>query len=316
MKLNEVKELNRLLQNHSNGRNKVNSVYVDNLHTSFVEFEEKFILPSTSVFEIEFSAAESFLKSILQLAPELIADSLVLPEPRPKRDIDRLFLIKPFYTEGEMFRENSPEVWREKLPPFAIVTSFHIMHLGGAPKEDIYTQASQGKTMSVYTNRAYFSSRVIPLDSLTVLEDAVIDFTAKKYQESDFMVQISRDSFEGVRHTYSEIFDEVDYSKQVSFIHESLGITPADWSLGKIFAPLAVEYMTLTARFLDPSLDRIAKDFNSFHQVVDLLLRPDSMTLEESARNSFFAWLRSHKSERIISPSGNMAWKILRVERT
>ncbi|TGK38056.1 LIC_10030 family protein [Leptospira andrefontaineae] len=313
MKLNEVKELNKLLQNHSKGRNKEHSIYVDNLHTSFVEFEEKFILPSTSVFEIEFSAAEGFLKSILQLAPELVADSLVLPEPRPKRDIDRLFLIKPFYTEGEMFRENSPEVWREKLPPFAIITSFHVMHLGGAPKEDIYAQASQGKTMSVYSKRAYFSSRVIPLDSLTVLEDAVIDFTTKKYQESDFMVQISTDTFEGVRHTYSEIFDEVDYSKQVSFIHESLGITPSDWTLGKIFAPLAVEYLTLTTRFLDPSLDKIAKDFNSFHQVVDLLLRPGSMTLEESARNSFFAWLRSHKSERIISPSGNMAWKILRV---
>ncbi|MEI1277395.1 hypothetical protein V6Z05_03650 [Leptospira venezuelensis] len=313
MKLNEVKELNKLLKNHSNGRNKEYSVYVDNLHTSFIEFEEKFILPSTSVFEIEFSSAEDFLKSMLLFAPEFVADSLVLPEPRPKRDIDRLFLIKPFYTDGEMFRENSPEVWREKLPPFAIVTSFHLMHLGGAPKEDIYIPASQGKTMSVYTTRAYFSTRVIPLDSLTVLEDAVIDFTAKKYQESDFMVQISTDTFEGVRHTYSEIFDEVDYSKQVSFIHESLGITSADWTLGKIFAPLAVEYLTLTARFLDPSLDKIAKDFNSFHQVVDLLLRPGSMTLEESARNSFFAWLRSHKSERIISPSGNMAWKILRV---
>ncbi|TGL61065.1 LIC_10030 family protein [Leptospira sarikeiensis] len=316
MKLEEVKELNRLLQNQSNGRNKDVSLYVDNLHTSFLEFEEKFILPSTSVFEIEFEAAEKYLRSLLQQIPELIADSLVLPEPRPKRDIDRLFLIKPFYTEGEVFRENTPEVWREKLPPYAIVTSFHVMHLGGAPKEDIYAQASQGKTMSVYTKRAYFSSRVVPLDSLTVHEGAIIDFTAKRYQESDFMVQISRDPGEGIRHTFFGIFEEIDYSKQVALIHESLGITSADWTLGKIFAPLAVEYLTLTARFLEPSLNMIAKDFNSFHQVVDLLLRPDSMTLEESARNSFFAWLRSHKAERIISPSGNMAWKILRGERT
>ncbi|TGK07141.1 hypothetical protein EHO59_03260 [Leptospira semungkisensis] len=316
MKLNEIKELNKLLLTATKGKNEPVSLYVDNLHTSFLEFEETYILPSTSVFEIEFHAAESFLKSLLHLAPELVANCLVLPEPRPKRDIDRLFLIKPFYTEGEMFRENSPDIWKDKLPPYAVVTSFHLMHLGGANKEEIFQPAAQGKTMSVHTKRVYFSVRVVPLDSLTVHEGAVIDFSPKKYQESDFMVQISRDANEGVRHTYSEIFDEVDYSKQVGIIHETIGITSADWTLGKIFAPIAVEYLTLTARFLDASVETIAKDFISFHQVVDLLLRPDSMTLEESARNFFFAWLRSHKAERIISPSGNMAWKILREERT
>ncbi|TGK03127.1 hypothetical protein EHQ53_06675 [Leptospira langatensis] len=316
MKLNEIKELNKLLQTGTKTKNEPASLYVDNLHTSFLEFEENYILPSTSVFEIEFPAAESFLKSLLHLAPELVANCLVLPEPRPKRDIDRLFLIKPFYTEGEIFRENSPDIWQDKLPPYAIVTSFHLMHLGGANKEEIFQPASQGKTMSVYTKRVYFSVRVVPLDSLKVHEGAVIDFSPKKYQESDFMVQISREATEGVRHTYSEIFDEVDYSKQIAIIHETLGITSGDWTLGKIFAPIAVEYLTLTARFLDPSLESIAKDFISFHQVVDLLLRPDSMTLEESARNFFFAWLRSHKAERTISPSGNMAWKILREERT
>ncbi|PJZ66917.1 hypothetical protein CH371_02155 [Leptospira wolffii] len=316
MKIKEVKELNKILNNTSHLKNKPNSLFVDNLHTSFLEFEEQYILPSTSVFEVEFSAAESFLRSFLQLAPEFVSDCLVLPEPRPKRDIDRLFLIRPLYTEGESFRENSPRLWQESPPPYAIVLSFFLMHLGGASKEDIQFSASQGRTMSARTKRAYFSARVVPIESLIVEDSVLVDFTAKKYQESDFMVQIGADTFEGVRHTYSEIFDEVDYSKQIQVIQESLGIQPGDWSLGKIFQPIAVEYLTLTARFLETSLRNIAKDFISFHQVVDLLLRPDSMTLEESTRISFFRWLRSHKAERMLSPSGNMAWRILREERT
>ncbi len=316
MKPQEVKTLNKLLKNANQNRNKPSSLFVDNLHTSFLEFEEKYILPSTSVFEIEYESAASYLKSLVRLAPELISDFCVLPEPRPKRDSDRLFLIRPFYPEGETFRENSPQVWKEHPPKYAVLISFFLMHLGGATKEDVQFAAYQGRTMSAHTKRVYFSTRVIPIESLTLEDSVVVDFIPRKYIESDFMIQISPDTFDGVRHTYSEIFDEIDYSKQVKIINEIIGIQPGDWTLGKIFEPLAVEYLTLTARFLDPSAENIAKDFISFHQVVDLLLRPDSMTLEESARTSFFTWLRSHKAERLLSPSGNMTWRILREERT
>ncbi|TGK21141.1 hypothetical protein EHO61_04620 [Leptospira fluminis] len=316
MNRKEISELNSILANVPKGSNIPHSIYVDNLHTPFIEFEQDYALPPCSVFEVDFPAAKSFLESVKERLPELVSNCLVLPEPRPKRDSDRLFLVKPFYPEEETFRENSPKYWEKHLPPYLLVVSFQLMYLGGAEKQDVLAQAVQGRTMSVRTKRIYYLARVVPLDYLVIDDGLVVDFFPRKYGESEFMVQVGAEYHDNIRHTHSEIFDEVDYSKQIKIIGETLGITSKDWLLGRIFEPLAVEYLTLTARFLDSSLGKIARDFISFRQVVDLLLTSDNMTFEESARESLYAWLRSHTSERILSPSGNMAWKILREERT
>ncbi|EQA35644.1 hypothetical protein LEP1GSC047_1436 [Leptospira inadai serovar Lyme str. 10] len=316
MNRQEIIELNSLLAEETSARNSEHSIFVDNLHTPYLEFEQNFVLPSCSVFEVDFPAARAFLEVAKNLVPELVSNCLVLPEPRPKRDSDRLFLVKPFYPDDQIFRENSPKYWEKHLPPYLLVLSFQLMYLGGADKIDIVTPAVQGRTMSVNTKRIYYFARVVPLDYLVVDDGLTVDFFPRKYSESEFMVQVGTEHHDSFRHTYSEIFDEVDYSRQIKIITETLGVTSKDWLLGRIFEPLAVEYLTLTARFLESSSSKIARDFISFRQVVDLLLTPDNMTLEESARESLYAWLRSYTSERIVSPSGNMAWKILREERT
>ncbi|PJZ71055.1 hypothetical protein CH373_00565 [Leptospira perolatii] len=316
MRLSEVKELNLLLSSLGEKKNEKLSIFIDNLHTPYFEFPSTYDLPSTSVFEVDYKAAQQFLNVAGELIPELIANCFVLPEPRPKRETDRLYLVRPIYSEGQVFQEHSEENWKQKPPPYLLVLSFHLMYLGGASSSDIVSQAHQGRTMSVRTNRIYYLARIVPIESLNLEEGTILDFVSKKYKETEFMVQVGRDPGDKIYQTFSEIFDEVDYSRQIKAINEVLGIQSNDWRLGRIFEPLAVEYLTLTPRFLDSSAVRIANEFLSFRQVVDLLLGSESMTLQNQSKDSLFAWLRSFRAERILSPSGNMAWKVFREELT
>lgn len=85
MEVNQIEELNRILVSVS-GQNRPYEIFVDNLHTAFFQFEDSFILPSTSVYEVDFSAAKEFLLQAQQLIPELIRGCHVLPIAKPKKN--------------------------------------------------------------------------------------------------------------------------------------------------------------------------------------------------------------------------------------
>ncbi|EMJ98056.1 LIC_10030 family protein [Leptospira alstonii] len=301
MELNQIEELNRILASVS-GQNRPHDIFVDNLHTAFFEFEDSFILPATSVYEIDFSAAKEFLLQAEQLIPELIGGCNVLPIAKPKKNSNQLFLVKEIPASEE-----------NKEKRFVFVVSFILTYLGGAPTSMIITQPLQGKTAAVRTRRIYFSARILPLESFEFKKDVLVDFLTRKYKETEFMVDVETvSSFNKAQHTYSELFDDVDYSKQISLIHSILNITKEVWRPGKVFEPIDVELHTISSRFLENSQERIFNQFESFRHLIDLLLSPESMTIDSVKREPLHDWLRSFETERGITPSGNMLWKILK----
>ncbi|MCG6191654.1 hypothetical protein LFX25_00140 [Leptospira sp. FAT2] len=301
MELNQIEELNRILSSAS-GQNRPNEIFVDNLHTSFFEFEDSFILPSTSVYGVDFAAAKEFLLQAEQLIPELIRKCHVLPIAKPKKNSNQLFLVKEF---------PSSKVDDEKK--FVFVVSFILSYLGGAPTSMIVKPAAQGKTVSVRTRRIYFSARILPLESFEMKNGVIVDFVTRKYKETEFMVDVDTiPSFNKIQHTYSELFDDVDYSKQISTIHSILSIDKEIWKPGKVFEPIDVELHTISTRFLECSQERIFSQFESFRHLIDLLLSPESMTIDSVKQEPLHDWLRSFRTERDVTPSGNMLWKILK----
>ncbi|AXR63786.1 LIC_10030 family protein [Leptospira mayottensis] len=299
MEVNQIEELNRILVSVS-GQNRPYEIFVDNLHTAFFQFEDSFILPSTSVYEVDFSAAKEFLLQAQQLIPELIRGCHVLPIAKPKKKSNQLFLVK----ETPSSEENKK---------FVFVVSFILTYLGGAPTPMIVKQPLQGKTAAVRTQRIYFSARILPLESFEFKNGVLVDFVTRKYKETEFMVDVDTvSSFNKAQHTYSELFDDVDYSKQISMIHSILNIKKEIWKPGKIFEPIDVELHTISSRFLDGSQERIFNQFESFRHLIDLLLSQESMTIDSVKQEPLHDWLRSFETERGVTPSGNMLWKILK----
>ncbi|MDV6234042.1 hypothetical protein CH379_000135 [Leptospira ellisii] len=299
MELNQIEELNRILSSVT-GKNRPSEIFVDNLHTPFLRFEESFILPPTSVYGVEFSAAKEFLLQAEQLVPELIAGCHVLPIPKPKKNSSHLYLVKPLPSESD---ENGK---------FVFVVSFILSYMGGAARESIVKQAQQGLTASVRTRQIYFLARILPLESLELIQGQIVDFTTRKYKETEFMVDVDTGPASSkIQHTYSELFDDIDYSKQISMIHSVLDIRKEIWEPGKIFEPIDVELHTISSRFLDDSQERIFGRFGTFRHLIDLLLSPESMTIDSVKREPLHDWLRSFGTERDVTPSGNMLWKIL-----
>ncbi|MBE8364953.1 LIC_10030 family protein [Leptospira borgpetersenii] len=301
MEINQIEELNRILISVS-GQNRPYEIFVDNLHTTFFQFEDSFILPSTSVYEVDFSAAKEFLLQAQQLIPELIGGCHILPIAKPKKKSNQLFLVKEI-----------PSSQKNENKKFVFVVSFILTYLGGAPTPMIVKQPVQGKTATVRTQRIYFSARILPLESFEFKNGVLVDFVTRKYKETEFMVDVdSISSFNKAQHSYSELFDDVDYSKQISMIHSILNINKEIWKPGKIFEPIDVELHTISSRFLDGSQERIFNQFESFRHLIDLLLSPESMTIDSVKQKPLHDWLRSFETERGITPSGNMLWKILK----
>lgn len=286
------KRINEKLRNLS-GRNQPGAIFVDNLHCPYIQFEKKFVLPSTSLVEDDPQSLESFLDILIEHLPEALEGTSILPEPRPKRETGKLFFVRPI-----LFGPNS----------FLYIFSTDMIYLGGARTEEIKKQSSQNRTTSVITDRIYFQVKFIQT-SFTIQEgDDTVDFEAKRFSGGVFRVESERDEHKPIR-KFSEIFDEVDFSDTEAKIREELEITPEIWRLGKIYSPIGIDYLSLAMRFLQPSLPKSFRSFRQFHSI----LTDTETGVSKDVLKEYHSFLSLFQAERTQSKSGNMLWKVNQV---
>ncbi|XDD42808.1 hypothetical protein AB3N58_00125 [Leptospira sp. WS60.C2] len=289
MKIQDFRSINRLL-GESSGKNKVGEVYVDNLHCPYIQFSERFTINGTSVTQPEFGDIKDFVQIVLKFLPEAVEGTSLLPEPRPKRETGKLFFVRPM-----MFGSFQ----------FLYVFSVDMLYLGGAKSEEIKRAGSQNMTPTIVTDRLYFQVKVIPVKSIKEDGDHVIDFESKRFLGGEFRIESESDGNKPIR-KFSEIFDEVDFSDTESKIREELGITSDIWKLGRIYSPIGIDYLSLSLRFLNPSLPKTISQFKNFYQI----LENTNQTIPEETLKSFHEYLSSFEVERTVSKSGNILWKV------
>lgn len=289
MKIQDYKSINRLLGEFS-AKNKVGEVFVDNLHSPYIQFPERFTIHGTSVTEPEFGDIKDFVHTIIKFLPEAVEGTGLLPEPRPKRETGKLFFVRPMLFGPYRF---------------LYIFSVDMLYLGGAKSEEIKRAGSQNMTPTIITDRLYFQVKVIPIKSIKEEGDHVIDFEAKRFQGGEFRVESERDENKPIR-KFSEIFDEIDFSDTETKIREELGITPDIWKLGRIYSPIGIDYLSLSLRFLNPSLPKTIFHFKTFYQILENTNQP----IPEETLKSFHNYLSSFDVERTASKSGNILWKV------
>lgn len=194
MRIQDFKTINRIL-NETSGKNKPGEIYVDNLHTPYIQFPDRFVISGTSVTQPEFGDIKDFVQTVLKYIPEAIEGTCLLPEPRPKRETGKLFFVRPMLFGSSRF---------------LYVFSVDMLYLGGAKSEEIKKPGSQNMTPSIITDRLYFQTKIIHIHSTKEDGEDITDFEAKRFQGGIFRVESEKDDNKPIRR-FSEIFDEIDF---------------------------------------------------------------------------------------------------------
>ena len=146
MHIKDLQSLNKLLLD-IDGKNKSGDIFVDNLHSPYIQFKEQYVLPASSITRPEFSAISDYVQTLIQFIPEAIEGTSLLPEPRPKKDTGKLFFVRPILFENKKF---------------LYVFSTDMQYLGGAKPEEIKKSSAQNLSPSVTTDRIYFQAKIFP----------------------------------------------------------------------------------------------------------------------------------------------------------
>lgn len=307
MNLDDAAYLNGFLRSYTSHGKTDHTVFVDNLKTPFIVLDRRYILPSVPLMGVDKNSAFQFLNAVIENLPGAIQGFHVLPEARPKKDIQKLALVKHFEAD-----ENQ----------FIYMIKFEAAYLGGASKEDIISPARQDHSASVLTDRIYFHAKIFPVENVTYTDRHISDFTVRRFEPSIYQQAAG---MEPKKKNYSELFDEIDYSELLGPVKEFLGINDENWKLKSLYEPVWVEHMSLAVRFLNFQIMENTEDLKSFkelftvfspqkksagHSAQDFFGEKESESVS-NARNLFIKWLNRHSFERTRSSSGNPAWKII-----
>lgn len=289
MQIKDIQSINKVLLDLE-GKNKPGEIYVDNLHSPYIKFNEHYELPQSSITKPEFPAILEYVKILMKFLPEAIEGTSLLPEPRPKKETGKLFFVRPI-----LFADRK----------FLYVFSTDMQYLGGAKPDEIKKSAAQNLTPSVLTDRIYFQSKIFPIESVVEEGDFVTDFKSVRFLGGIFRLDVDRNA-ESKPRRFSEIFDELDFSEMEAKIREELGINSEIWPMGRVYSPIGIDYLSLSLRFLKPSLPSIIREFRKYYSVLD----PGEGGVSPETRNAFHQFLFKHETSRTQSRSGNMLWKI------
>jgi hypothetical protein len=287
-----LKEMNLFLKG-LNGKNSPLTIFVDNLHSPYILLNAEYILPALSNTDLTENDIYPYLQILSNFIPEAMTNCSVLPIQKPKRESGKISLVREISLRGHNY-----------LYIFKIDAAY----LGGSLRDKIKVSASQVKHPAIETDRIYFSTRIIPIKNVIRADGEIIDFEVQTFDKGLFFSETEAVNTDRPRN-YSELFDEIDYSHIMEPIKQSLKISQPHWTLGKIYEPVYIEYLTLAIRFLSVSYEKVLSHFSHFYEILEII-HGDGAISEITKRNFVF-WLSKHSFERGTSPSGNMRWKIL-----
>lgn len=264
---------------------------VDTFHHPYLEFRDSFTWPAVSLAGLRSEEASAIVSILADRFPNLQTFH-VMPDPKPKKDLQYLNLVHRVPTNGLTS---------------ALLIRIATQYMGGAERSEMITIATQEKSPSYSTNRIYFHARLLPVIDWRTLSDQLLDFEVKKLKEAVFL--FSSDST--IRDVWSTIlFDEVDFS-HLDEQFTRLFCFGEEWKPKKVFLPFLIDYLTLSINC-----------FNWTNKFFELVSPPFLRAYETFSANGSLEELSSHDKDfwrqyinafsyvRVFSRSGNVHWKI------
>ncbi|MBI3396581.1 MAG: hypothetical protein HY042_12140 [Spirochaetia bacterium] len=269
-------------------------LYIDTFRHPYLRFSEFFTLPGSTITGIKADECRKIAELLAAKIPWIVSDCQILPEPRPRRESGQLHLVRPILVDGR---------------PYMFIFKLSAPYMGGAQDEEIVHAAQQGLSPTVNTDRLYFNARLLPVHEMEKEHGHIVDFQAVQIREAIFEVtskSVGRDVWSTV------LFDEVDFSAVNQTFAEMFG-HGADWTGGRLFSPVVVDYLTLALNLIwcdRAFVDQIAvmydRAFTSF-------LHGGTLAgIANEDRQFWSAYFGAWKSERVSSRAGNPHWQMVK----
>ncbi|NCN11319.1 MAG: hypothetical protein GW938_15890 [Leptospira sp.] len=278
----------------------VQTVYIDNLHSAYLELGDFFNLPSCSSMNgPDYHSVQEYLDQVLPLAPKLFEGLHLLPEPRPKKEIGKIIFVK------EM-----PSVGNQK---FLLVLSIDFFYLGGAKACEVIQKSTQELTSSIKASRIYFKISIVPVEEIITKRNRIVGFNTFEMKELLNWKQTNEGSSTRIL-PITVMFDDIDFQEQEKLLQKVLNINDSIWKLGKIYTTTGMDFLSFSLRFLTPDISLIEEQWAEFgssvwNRISSLENYIDGKS-EDKDIQEFHRFLEKHEVESQMSASGNLRWKI------
>jgi hypothetical protein len=225
---------------HAN--NNTSDIYLNIINNEFITIEETFTVPKISVSELDYKTAESIVTSAIKQIPEFLINHELLSKRKPSSEQHYLHFIQPLRGKHIYF-----------LHLFKLDLEF------GGNTEAIIEQGDSDNYPSFKTDRYYYKSKLLPVNSTLKKDESIIDFTTIR------LVQKEQHETDQHFHTFA-IFDETDSKKNSLELSQLAGLDRYKVSQ-KLYPFISYEYFTAVFNILYPTPEEISIAMEIFEPV-------------------------------------------------
>ncbi len=223
-------------------RNQTSHIYLNVINNEFITINETITIPKIPVSELDYTTAGPIVDSAIKNIPEFLINHNLLSKRKPSSEQHYLQFIQPLRGEHIYF------LHMLKLD----------MEFSGNP-ETIIDQGNSDYYPSFTTDRYYYKSKLIPVNSTLKNKDSIIDFTTIR------LVQKEKHETDQYFHTFA-IFDETDSKKNSLELSKLAGLDSYKVSQ-KLYPFISYDYFTAVFNILYPTPGEIRIGMEIFEPV-------------------------------------------------
>lgn len=252
------------------------------INNEFIIIDDVFTVPKIPVSELDYQIAEGIVNSAINHVPEFLINHKLLFKRKPSSEQHYLHFIQPLKGKHIYF-----------LHIFKLNMEF-----SGNP-ETIIEQGDNDTYPSFKTNRYYYKSKLIPVNSTLKKDDSIIDFTTIR------LVQKEKHETDQYFHTFA-VFDETDTKKNSFELSQLAGLDRYKVSL-KLYPFISYDYFTAVFNILYPTQEEIDTVIKIFEPIFIFIFSKSfnwkDLIKEESLYENFSKSLSIENDQLVITDS-------------
>ncbi len=264
----------------TNTSNITSDIYLNVINNEFITINETFTIPKIPVSELDYKTAESIVSSALKQIPEFLINHKLLSKRKPSSEQHYLHFIQSLRGKHIYF-----------LHIFKLDMEF-----SGNP-ETIIEMGDSDNYPSFKTDRYYYKSKLLPVNSSLKKDDSIIDFTTIR------LVQKEKHETDQYFHTFA-IFDEADTRKNSLELSQLAGLDRYKVS-HKLYPFISYDYFTAAFNVIYPTQDEISTGLEIFEPLFIFLYSRTfnwkDLINEESLNEKFSESLAVEDNQLVIT---------------
>ncbi len=225
--MNSIQKIRDLLKNiDRDKKNNTGSVYINIVKNEFININGRIEVPKIPVKELDYDRAALIMENIIEYIPEFFKGHDLLVSRKPASEQHSLHFVK---------------LIKGRLIDFIHIFKIYLKFEGDS--RNIIERGNCDFYPSYHTDRIYYKSRLIPVNSV-IENNSIVDFTPIQLIDADY-VESDQNFFT------SAVFDDVNKKGITNDIYDRLNLDVFNIS-PELYPFIAYDYFTACFNVLHP----------------------------------------------------------------